>query len=56
MNANYRTYLLTVRHDETRTQDYPVQAHSVWAARSQYLQIHPDARIVAIRPARNDAG
>lgn len=49
MNADYRQWLVTVRLDESRTRDYPVRAHSAWAAGAQLKQLHPSARIIAIR-------
>jgi hypothetical protein len=50
MNADYRHWLVTVRIDENRTRDYPVRAHSAWSAGAQLRQLHPNARIIAIRP------
>jgi len=49
VNADYRQWLVTVRTDETHTRDYPVRAHSAWAAGAQLRQLHPSARIIAIR-------
>jgi len=50
MNANYLQYLVTVRVSETQTKDYAVRAHSAWSAGAQLRQLHPNARIIAIRP------
>lgn len=44
-------YLVTVRHDEHRTQDYAVRHRSAYEAGWLYRQLHPGARIIAIRPA-----
>ncbi len=49
MDADYRAYLVTVRIDEGRTRDYGIRAHSAWAAGAQLRQLHPNARIIAIR-------
>ena len=49
IDAAYRDWIVTVRHDESRTQDYPVRAHSAYGARAQFLQLHPNARITAVR-------
>lgn len=49
MNADYRHWLVTVRLDESRTRDYAIRAHSAWAAGAQLRQLHPAARIIAIR-------
>jgi hypothetical protein len=49
IDADYRDYLITVRIEEGRTQDFPERAHSAWAARAQHLQRHPGARVIAVR-------
>ncbi len=41
MNADYRQWLVTVRTSESSTRDYPVRAHSAWAAGAQLRQLHP---------------
>jgi hypothetical protein len=48
-DANYQDYYVTVRHDEGRTQDYPVRSHSAHGARAQHLQRHPGARVIPVR-------
>jgi hypothetical protein len=54
MDADYREYLVTVRHDEHRTQDFPIISHCAWAAGAQLLQKRPGSRIVAIRRRYRD--
>jgi hypothetical protein len=54
MEADYRAYLVTVRIDESRTRDYGIRAHSAWAAGAHLRQLHPHARIVAIRRRYRD--
>lgn len=49
IDAADRDWIVTVRHDESRTQDYPVRAHSAYGARVHFLQLHPNARITAVR-------
>ena len=49
IDANYRDWLVTVKNDETSTQDHYVRAHSAYSARAQFLQIYPNARITAVR-------
>lgn len=49
IDATYRDWIVTVRHDQSRTQDYPVRANSAYHARYQFLQLHPNARISAVR-------
>ena len=48
IDADYREWLVTVRVDEDRTQDYPVCSHSAHGARAQHLQRHPGARVIAV--------
>jgi hypothetical protein len=48
-------WLITVRHDETRTQDFAINASSAYQAGWLYKQLHPGARIIAIRPAPGHA-
>jgi hypothetical protein len=50
IDADYRHWLVTVRVGETQTRDYGIRAHSAWAAGAQLRQLHPNARIIAIRP------
>ena len=49
IDADYREWLVTVRVDENRTQDFPVRSHSAHGARAQHLQRHPGARVIAVR-------
>ena len=49
MNATYRDFWVTVRHDELRTEDFKVTSHSAHGARAQYLQKNPNARIIGVR-------
>jgi hypothetical protein len=45
-------YLVTVRvdGDPLRTQDHEVQARSAWHAGWLWRQLHPGAKLTAIRP------
>ena len=45
-------YLVTIRTggDPLRTADHSLPAESAWHAGWLYRQLHPDAKIVAIRP------
>ena len=44
-------YLVTVRLDESRTRDHSIEARSAYNAGWLYRQLHPQARIIAIRLA-----
>lgn len=47
-----RPYLITVRSapHSPRTEDHTIPARSAWHAGWLYRQLHPSARLVAIRP------
>ena len=47
-DATYQDYWVTVRHDEGRTEDFPVRSHSAHGARAQNRQSHPGARVNAV--------
>jgi hypothetical protein len=49
MNATYRDFFVTVRVDESTTEDHEVRSHSAHGARAQYLQKHPGAKITGVR-------
>ena len=51
-------YLVTVRvgGDPLRTADHSIAANSAYHARWLFLQLNPDAKLVAIRPAQKNPG
>jgi hypothetical protein len=49
VNADYRDFWVTVRHDEGRTEDFPVRSHSAHGARAQHLKRHAGGRVIAVR-------